>query len=137
MQESKSDYVKRKTRVDGACETPKICEAVKQKKISKVGNCWFTLSNPPHPKDEVCKCQGYTVCGYCYWTGIVPEQVPECRQCASDLDSLTAAVRNVMVDGATIEFTPKCKKNCLWFDWFQDRRNEVAKANGVCVRTHK
>jgi hypothetical protein len=68
-------------------------------------------------------------CGTCFWNDITlpPEQVPECSKCVED----TNKVKELLKDNKDkIECEYNCCKSCLWFDYFDYKRNNLAKIKG-------
>jgi hypothetical protein len=53
--------------------------------------------------------------GDLFWVAIQlhPSQIPMCHRCLASFESDKALIQNKSVH---------CNKNCLWYDWFQQKR---------------
>jgi len=68
-------------------------------------------------------------CGICFWNDIIlpPEQISECSRCIEDTNKLKELLKD---NKNRIECEYNCCKSCLWFDYFDYKRNNLAKIKG-------
>lgn len=60
-------------------------------------------------------------CGTCFWNAVqLPiHKIPECSRCIID----TKKYKELLKNNKEKEFKPTCCKSCLWWDWFENKRN--------------
>ena len=70
------------------------------------------------------------MCGKCFWkTVTLPyDFIPECSTCKKDMDNFKNKFNEV---SATLTMQIECGKNCLWYDWFDNKRQLQAKQSNV------
>lgn len=60
--------------------------------------------------------------GEYFWKNIqrFPSNIPECTRCTED----TKKFFNALTNNREKEFKPDCSKYCLWYKWFEYKRNK-------------
>jgi len=94
------------------------------------------------------------MCGKCFWKSVtLPyDFIPECSTCKKDMDNFKnkfngimrlsvphdtaglSCVQALLIPGevsATLTMQIECGKNCLWYDWFDNKRQIQAKQSNV------
>jgi hypothetical protein len=84
---------------------------------------------------ETCKCLDKNFCGICFWKGItIPPEIGKdikCRKCQDDTTILKEKIK--YSTGGKIEFQHSCCSSCLWWDWFDNIRKQIASKNNIIL----
>jgi len=70
-------------------------------------------------------------CGICFWNNVtLPyENIPPCSRCTNDMKSFKAKLFQIQEskesNKKTILLKAECGKYCLWWDWFDNRRQST------------
>lgn len=64
-------------------------------------------------------------CGICFWNSVqLPtNRIPECSRCVIDTKNYGELLNEKKEKG----FTPLCSKNCLWWEWNENKRKNMKK----------
>ena len=96
--DNKYEYLESKLKIEESC--PKMCK-------------------------EYSEILGEIICGVCFWKNIIIpyENIPECLRCCNDMEKFKNKLKS---SENIISLKLECSKHCLWFDWFNSKRNNLA-----------
>ena len=101
---------------------------------------YLESKSPKLPCLNMCKeyseILGETVCGTCFWNNIILpyENIPECSRCVKDFEELKKNIKN---NNGIITVRLECTENCLWFEWFENKRKIIVTNNNKEVKYTK
>lgn len=82
--------------------------------------------------DGVCKHNEKQICGICWWKGCLmkAEQAinHKCRNCKLDTKNFK---EQIFKNNKNIVLQSNCSKYCVWFEWFENKRLEMAKNSNI------
>jgi hypothetical protein len=63
-------------------------------------------------------------CGICFWRNVTLqyEMIPECSRCLRDMENCKSKLKS---NELIIYLQEECSNNCLWYDWFHNRRKTL------------
>ena len=63
-------------------------------------------------------------CGICFWRNVTLryEMIPECSRCLRDIENCKNKLKS---NESIIYLQEECSNNCLWYDWFDNRRKTL------------
>ena len=65
-------------------------------------------------------------CGVCFWKDVIlpHNMIPECSRCKRDMINFREQLK---LPETKIKLQNECFSDCLWWDWFDNRRKILAK----------
>lgn len=71
-------------------------------------------------------------CGSCWWRGVTRENknITRCGRCVHDTEKFNEIIKT---SKKTCDFHADCTYNCLWWDWYNNERQNESKRLGIAL----
>lgn len=86
--------------------------------------------------DEICSNKEKAhVCGVCFWQNVtmLPKHAVKykCNRCLTDTKNIKKEL--LQMKNESLKYNPDCSKYCVWWDWFDVIRQNIAKGNNCKI----